>query len=128
MWSIYITGICTSLICKPMQSSVGSSNPSIPSQRVISIPRFNTKHLAPVRVSFSHESLNCVSRLIEKQKLERNIITISYNFITDAWYQTHTLVHYYAVAYREKLRKLKEKKYINLHTGCRHHRQRSQII
>ena len=93
-----------------MQSSVGSSNPSIPSQRVISIPRFNTKHLAPARVSFSHESLNGgVSRLIEKQKLERNNITISYNFITDAWYQTHTSVHYYAVAYREKLRKLKEK-------------------
>lgn len=48
LWSIYIMAICISLICSAMQSTVGSSNPSIPSQWVVSIPRFNTKHLAPV--------------------------------------------------------------------------------
>ena len=41
----------------------------------------------------------------------RKIIQKLYNFAFDTWYHILTSLHYYAVAYREKLRKLKEKIY-----------------
>ena len=49
----------------------------------------------------------------------------SNNLEFDTWYQIHTSVHLLCSSIRREIEKI-ERKNINLHTSCRHHRQTFQ--